>query len=158
MTSIEANYLINASYETQRAFCDKVLIEVKRFLSIKYPNRENSCMKAIFEVLLQSSHNNQAELAGIKYTAINLLAGFTDPKMKEIFNKVDISDATVLFVKLLNFADQLIEEYAEAELDIEMLDNYGTENIQASINLHIHYAKKIKLAVYEKNIEGDPIE
>lgn len=156
MKSINTDYLVNAPYEVQAPFCQEVVKEIETFLSIKYQGAQWDMRSQIFDLLLKSNHDHQSELWSINYTCMNLLATLAHPEIKKVATDATLIEAADLLRRLVEFFSALQNEgKLEAELDIEMLKGWGTDNIQASIHLHHEYAKKTKLAIYEKQLEAD---
>jgi len=140
-------------YNVKKEVCNRISAQIKEFIDCKYARHDRCIETSVFDTLLGSNYDHQAELWRMKSVFADLMEAFTKPEIKEVLGTDGIAESVKWFRRLIEFSDRLQEEHAKAELDKVLIDTWGTDHFEASLNLQKEYAIKNKLATYEKQLE-----
>jgi hypothetical protein len=154
MQSIKEN-IETATYDVKRSYCDGIIMQIEKFITVKYGGCEATLGSQLFDLFLDGNHDHQSELWTLKSTAIALMAALANPAIKDLIDAMVITGCVEIAQRIIALSDGLQSEHMIALQDIEMLKGWGTDEINASIYLQEDYAKKLKLAVYEKQLDKE---
>ena len=103
-------------YETQKRFADTAGDEVQKFLDFKYPNCNYDIRSTLYETLLEEDYDHGDKLWNIKDNSLNLLELMSNNEVASIMKPSDINHCVKMLRTLVDFADRLQQEKAQAEL------------------------------------------
>ena len=146
---------IEGTYESKKAFIKGVTNYVHEYISIKFRGRRDNVSSTVYECLLGNDFDHQSEVYNIKSTSLDIIEALSSKESREKFTDSQLHNAIKLLKGFIDFATYLEDDKTQADLDAVYLDNYGTQNLECSARLKENYIKKIKLANYEIQLDGE---